>query len=68
MTLTALGSCHVTSSRQGVNDLKERSIFFHEIYMVASYYQVLAADIKSLLISALTSLETRVQVPIFVIC
>ena len=39
--------------------LREFSILLHEIYMVANYYQVLAADIKSLLISALINLETR---------
>ena len=42
--LTALGSCHVSSSRQGVNKtaifevfrayLREFSISFHEIFMV----------------------------------
>ena len=58
MALAALGSCHVTSSRQEVNDnlqfskfldhTKEFSIFFREIYMVARSYQALAADIKSL--------------------
>ena len=47
--------------------LREFSIFFHEIYMVARSYQVLAADIKSLLISALVSLETRLKVPILAI-
>ena len=43
--------------------LREFSIFFHEIYMVARSYQALAADIKSLLISALVSLETRLKSP-----
>jgi len=35
--------------------------------MVARSHQVLAADIKSLLISALGSLETRLKVPILAI-
>ena len=43
---------------------REFSIFFHEIFIVARSYRVLAADIKSLLISALVSLETRLKVPI----
>ena len=47
--------------------LKEFSIFFHEILMVARSYRVLAVDIKSLLISALGSLETRLKVPILAI-
>ena len=42
----------------------EFSIFFHEIYMVERSYQVLALDIKSLLLSAPVSLETRLKVPI----
>ena len=45
--------------------LKELSIFFHEIFIVTRSYQVLAADIKSLLISALISLKMRLKVPIF---
>ena len=78
LSLASLRSCHVTSARQGLNDclaifedfrayLKEFSIFSHEIYMVARSYQILAADIKSLLISALVSLETRLKVPILAI-
>ena len=47
--------------------LREFSIFFHEIFMVARSHRVLAADIKSLLISALGSLETRLGVPILAI-
>ena len=47
--------------------LSEFSIFFLEIYMVANSYQVLAADIKSWLISTLVSLETRLKVPILAI-
>ena len=47
--------------------LREFSIFFHEIFMVARSHRVLAADIKSLLISALVSLETRIKVPILAI-
>ena len=47
--------------------LREFSIFFHEIYMVASSYQVLVANIKSLLITVLVSLETRLKVTIFAI-
>ena len=39
--------------------LRKFSIFFYEIFMVARSHRVLAADIKSLLISALVSLETR---------
>ena len=38
--------------------LREFSILFHEIYMVTRSYQVLAADIKSVLLSALFSLIT----------
>ena len=45
--------------------LREFSIFFREIFMVARSHRVLAADIKSLLISALVSLETRLKVPNF---
>ena len=44
--------------------LKELSIFFHEIFIVTRSYQVLAADIKSLLISATVNLETRFRVQI----
>ena len=44
--------------------LREFSIFFHEIHIVARSYQALAADIKSLLIKALVSLETRLKVSI----
>ena len=47
--------------------LKEFSIFFHEIYMVARSYRVLATDITSLLIRALVSLETRLKIPILTI-
>ena len=47
--------------------LSEFSILFHEIYMVARSYQVLAADIKRWLISALVGLETRLKVPILAI-
>ena len=47
--------------------LKEFSILFYEIFMVARYHQVLAADIKGMLISALVSLETRLKVMIFAI-
>ena len=47
--------------------LREFLIFFHEIFMVARSHQVLAADIKSLFISALVSLETRLKVPILAI-
>ena len=43
--------------------LREFLIFFHEIFMVARSHQLLAADIKSLFISALVSLETRLKVP-----
>ena len=66
----------MTFSRQGVNKnfqfsevfrayLREFSIFFHEIYMIARSYQALTADIKSLLINALVSLETRLKVADF---
>ena len=41
--------------------LGDFSIFFHETYMIARSYQVLAADIKSLLISALVSLEASLK-------
>ena len=65
----------MTSSRQGVNEnlrfsrflehiSREFSIFFHEIFLVARSHQVLAADIKSLFLSPLVSLETRLKVPI----
>ena len=73
--LAAIGSCHVTSSRQGAFAifevlrayLKEFSIFFREICMIARSYQALAADIKSLVISILVSLETRLKVLILAI-
>ena len=42
--------------------LTEFSIFFHKIFMVARSRGVLAADIKSLLVSALVNLETRLKV------
>ena len=74
MALAALGSCHVTSSRQEVNEnlqfskflehTKEFSIFFREIYIVARSYQA-TADIKNLLISAQVSQKTRFKVPTF---
>ena len=47
--------------------LREFSIFFHEIFMVERSDRVLAADIKSLLISFLVSLETMLKVPILAI-
>ena len=47
--------------------IREFSIFFHEIFMVARSHRVPAADIKSLLISALGSLATRLKVPILAI-
>ena len=47
--------------------LREFSIFFHEIYMVARSCHVLAADIKSVLTSGLISLETRLKVLILAI-
>ena len=47
--------------------LREFSIFFREIYMVARFYQALSVDIKSLLISALVSLDMRLKVPILAI-
>ena len=47
--------------------VSEFSIFFHKIYIVARFYQVPAVNIKSLLISALVSLETRLKVPILAI-
>ena len=47
--------------------LSEFSIYFHEICMVAKSYQVLAVYIKSLLLSALVSLERRLKVPILAI-
>ena len=55
---------------KGVNKkfhLREFVIFFREMYMVARSYQALTADIKSLLINALVSLETRLKVPILAI-
>ena len=71
--LAALGSCHLTSSRQWVNEnlqfsrLLERisdsfQYFSREIFMVARSYRVLATDIKNLLVSDLVSLETRLKV------
>ena len=76
--LAGPGSYHVTPSQQGGNRkfvifevfrayLREFSIFFHEIFMIARSHQVLAADIKSLYISTLVSLETRLKVPILAI-
>ena len=47
--------------------LRDFSIFFHEINIIARSFRVLAADIKSLLVSALVSLETRLKVPILAI-
>ena len=44
--------------------LKDFSIFFREIYMVARSFYILAEDIKSLFVSTLVSLETRLKVPI----
>ena len=77
MTLAALGSCHVTSSRQGVIEnfqfsrflehISEFSKFFREIYMLARSYRALAENINNLLISALVSVEARIKVPIFAI-
>ena len=71
--LASLESCHVTSSRQGVNKylqftrfrayVREFSIFFHEFYMVARSYRVLATNITILLENALVSLETSLKVP-----
>ena len=67
--LATLGTCWVTSYRQGVNEnlrfsrsleyTLESFIFFHEIFMVARSHQVLAADIT---MSAL-----RLKVPILAI-
>ena len=79
--IAKLSSCprepRVASCRQGQTKfcdfkvfrghLKEFSIFFHEIYMIARSYQVLAADIKTLNISPLVSLETRLRVPILAV-
>ena len=45
----------------------EFSIVLYEIYMVARSYRVRVADIKSLLVSALVSLETRFKVLMLVI-
>ena len=46
--------------------LREFSIFFHEILVIARFHHDLATDIKGLP-SALFSLETRLEVPIFAI-
>ena len=71
MALAALGSCHVTPSRREFaifEDfrayLRDYSIFFREIYIVARSYQA-TADIKNLLISAQVSQKTRFKVPTF---
>ena len=59
MALAALESCHMNSSRQEVNGnfanfevfrafLRDFSIYFHEMFMVARSHRVLAADIISL--------------------
>ena len=42
----------------------ERSICFHEICIVAKSYQVLVADIKSLITCAGVTLKTRLKVSI----
>ena len=47
--------------------LREFSIFFREIYKVARSYQTFATDIKSLLITALVSMETMLKILIFAI-
>ena len=78
MALAAPGRYHVSSSRQGVKGifaifmvfrtyLEDFSTFFHEIFMVARLYRVRATLIKSLLISALDGLKTRLKVSILVI-
>ena len=75
---SGLGSCHVTSSQEGVNEnlrfsrflghiLWSFKYFFHEISMVARYYRVLTVDIKTSLTNALFSLETRPKVPLLAI-
>ena len=59
----------MTSSRQGLNKISQFSrflefilesfqYFFHEIFIVARFYRVLAADIKRLLISALNEAQS----------
>ena len=75
--LAFLGSCHVTSSWQEVNENLKFLRFLVHISKKFQYFlwnlygsKVLSssvADIKSLLISALVSLETRLKVPILTI-
>ena len=42
--------------------VKEFSIFLHENYLVARYYRVFAADIKSFITCVAVTLETRLEV------
>ena len=42
-------------------------IFLHEIFLVVRSYRVLVTKIKSLIMGALLTLETRLKVPILVI-
>ena len=52
----SLGACHVTN---GCVDFE----FLHKIFFLTKSYRVLAANIKSLIISALVTMETWQKVP-----
>ena len=78
MAPVALRSCHVTSSLQGSKRnlaifevfrayLRESRCFFMKFLSIARFYRVLAVQIKSLIISTLVTLETRLKVPILAI-
>ena len=74
-TLSALEVSHVTISGGTVYKrsmifevfgayLSELLIFLHEIFFVAISCRVLVINIKSLIVGALVTLETRIKVPI----
>ena len=57
----------MADTRQSFGGPYQLYFFIYEIYMVVWSYRVFAEDIKSLLKSALISLETRLKVPILAI-
>ena len=65
--LASLVSFHVTYSRQGVNENLQFLRFLEHTSESFQYFLVQSSDIKSLLISALVSLVTRLKVPILAI-
>ena len=60
MALAILESCHVTSSRQEVNEMR----FLEQVSVVTRSYRFLAVYMKSLIVSALITLEVRIRGPI----